>query len=304
MTQPTLTFLVGPTAVGKSEVSLLLAEKLNAEIIACDSMHVYKEVAIASDKPSLAARKRIPHHCVDIVSVTEEYNVGKYRHAALAAIEDITKRGKNVLFCGGSGLYMSSILDGLLEQLSRNPVLREQLQKRAIVEGIGSLHRQLSDLDPTTAGKIHNNDAKRIVRALEVCLTAEAPMSTMQANRQGLWGEMPIDIFVLNREREILYRRVEERIDQMFANGLVEEVKSILPLPLSTTAKVLIGIREVGGYLAGDHDIEQAKYLMKLNTRHYAKRQLTWFRGDKRAKWIDIENETAPQLVERILTKE
>ncbi len=300
MKQSPIIFIVGPTAVGKTEVSLLLAEQLSAEVISCDAMQVYKEVNIASAKPSKDEIREAKHHCLDLVSVTDDFNVGTFREITLRTIEDIQKRNKSVIFCGGSGMYMTVMLDGIFEELSRNPLLREKLQKQAIVDGISSLHRKLSDLDPTVAGKIHPHDAKRIVRALEVCMTAGIPMSQMQTQRQGLWGQTPIKIFALNRSREELYNRVEARVDQMFEWGLVEEIRQISELSLSTTARTLIGIREVGGYLAGEYDLSQAKYLMKMNTRHFVKRQLTWFRRDKRVEWIDIDNQTAQEVVEKI----
>lgn len=296
-------FIVGPTAVGKSEVAFALARQIGAEIIACDSMQVYRQIAIASDKPDQKTCQELPHHCLDIADVSEEFNVSRYRRAAIEAIDDIDRRGRPIVFCGGSGMYMSILLDGIMEQLSRNPVLREQLQKRAIVEGVDALHRQLAELDPEAAARIHPHDAKRIIRALEVCLNSGTTMSEMQIKRQGIWGTRPIEITVLDRPRDILYERIERRIDAMFDKGLVEEIRSVIGNPLSTTAGVLIGIREVGGYLKGDYDLAQARYLMKLNTRHYAKRQLTWFRREKRAVWMDINAKSASQAVERILTK-
>ena len=301
MKQMPLIFIVGPTAVGKTDIALLLAQRLSGEIISCDAMQVYKEVAIASDKPSVTTQELVKHHCLDSVSVSDEYNVGTYREEALKAINDIKARGKNAIFCGGSGMYMTVMLDGIFEEVSRNPLLREKLQKQAIVDGIGALHRKLAELDPEVAAKIHRNDAKRIIRALEVCRTAGVPMSQMQTQRQGLWGQSPIKIFALNRDRDVLYKRVEERVEAMFANGLVEEIKNILQMPLSTSAKTLIGIREVGGYLAEEYDLAQAKYLMKMNTRHFVKRQLTWFRREKRVEWINIENESASEIVESIV---
>ncbi|MBF0490851.1 MAG: tRNA (adenosine(37)-N6)-dimethylallyltransferase MiaA [Candidatus Omnitrophica bacterium] len=294
-------FIVGPTAVGKTEIALLLAKKLSGEIISCDAMQVYREVNIASAKPSKQELDSVRHHCLNIVSVTEDFNVGRFREAATQAVLDIQQRGKPVIFCGGSGMYMMVLLDGIFEQLSRDPLLREKLQKEAILSGISSLHRKLSDLDPVVAGKIHPHDNKRIIRALEVCMTAGTAMSELQTQRQGLWNQMPIRIFAINRPREILYARVEDRVEAMFEQGLVKEVETISDLPLSTNSATLIGLREVGGYLRGEYDLAQAKYLMKMNTRHFVKRQLTWFRRDKRVEWINIENESAEDVVEGIM---
>jgi len=295
-----LIFLVGPTAVGKTEVGILLAKQLNGEIVSCDAMQVYREINIASVKPTDKELQEVKHHCLNLVSVTDDFNVAQYRQEATSCIKDILERGKQPIIVGGSGMYMTVLLDGIFEQFSRDRLLREKLQKQAIAQGIGALHRQLSDLDPVAAGKIHPHDAKRIVRALEVCLTAGAAISQLQTQRQGLWGQMPIKIFALNRERDVLYKRVEIRVQEMFDHGLVEEIKQISQLPLSTTAQTLIGIREVCGHLAGDYDLNQAQYLMKLNTRHYVKRQLTWFRRDKRIEWIDMDKITIGEIVRDI----
>jgi len=163
------------------------------------------------------------------------------------------------------------------------------------------MRAQLKQMDPQAASKIHPNDARRIIRALEVAMTAGEPISGLQKKRDGLWGKYDISIFGLNRERWQMYRRVEERIDRMVEEGLVDEVRALSALPLSRTASTLIGIPEVTGYLKGEYDLGRAKYLMKLNTRHFVKRQLTWFRRDKRIQWINIkENETAQQIADTI----
>jgi tRNA dimethylallyltransferase len=200
-------------------------------------------------------------------------------------------------------MYMTVMLDGIFEKVSRDPQLREKLQKEAILKGMSTLHRRLAEMDPVVAAKIHHNDANRIIRALEVCMTAGVAMSQMQTQREGLWGTRPIKIFALTRSRDELYRRVEARVEDMFNKGLVDEVKSILEMNLSSTAKTLIGIPEVSGLLEGLHDIEQAKYLMKINTRHFVKRQLTWLRRDKRVEWIEMGNQTADEVAKGIVYK-
>jgi tRNA dimethylallyltransferase len=301
--EPALIFIVGPTAVGKSETGLFLAERLNAEIICCDAMQVYREIEIASDKPSVKLRTRLAHHLVDVLSVTEDFNVACYRELALAAIEDVQARGKTPLIVGGSGMYMSVLLDGIFEGFNAEDGLREEISRQLDHDGCAVLHGRLKALDPQAAAKIHPNDPQRIIRALEVVLSTGKPLSQLQEKRQGLWGKMPVKIFALNRPRPELYQRVEARVDDMFMKGLVEEIKKIQTLFLSLTARKIIGIPEVSGYLKGEYDLERASYLMKLNTRHYVKRQLTWFRRDKRLTWIDIApGQSAAQVADIIFS--
>ena len=309
MKDPVLIFIVGPTAVGKSETGLVLSNFFNkgAEIVCCDAMQVYREITIANDKPSLKAQARLPHHLAGILSVTEDFNVARYRELAVPIIQDVQKRGKTPLIIGGSGMYMSVLLDGIFTCHSResgNPYeenLREEISRQLDSEGSTVLHEQLRTLDPKAAGKIHPNDPQRIVRALEVTLSTGQPLSQLQEKREGLWGKMPIKIFALNRPRQELYQQVEARIEDMFTQGLVEEIKQVSALPLSRTAQKIIGIPEIMGYLKGEHDLERAKYLMKLHTRHYVKRQMTWFRRDKRLTWIDIAPGQSPAQVAEII---
>jgi tRNA dimethylallyltransferase len=298
---PALIFIVGPTAIGKSEIGLLLAEQLNAEIICCDALQVYREIAIASDKPLSKVRTLIPHHLLDVVSVTEDFNVARYRQLAVSAIQDVRTRGKTPLIVGGSGMYMSILLDGIFEGFNTDDDLREEISRRLDRQGSAALHEQLKILDPQAAVKIHPNDPQRIIRALEVALSTGQTLSQLQQKREGLWDKMPIKIFALNRPRQELYQRVEARIEDMFSKGLVEEIRQVSALPLSSTAQKLIGIPEVMGYLKGEHDLERAKYLMKLHTRHYVKRQLTWFRRDKRLTWIDIAPDQSARQVADII---
>jgi tRNA dimethylallyltransferase len=197
---------------------------------------------------------------------------------------------------------MSALLDGIFEGIVVEEDLRQELVKEETIKGPAFLHERLKVLDPQAAAKIHPNDPQRIIRALEVILSTGQSITSLQPKREGLWGKMPIKIFALNRPREELYQRAEARVDSMFANGLVEEIKQVSALPLSLTACKLMGIPEVMGYLKGEYDLERARYLMKLNTRHYVKRQLTWFRRDKRLTWIDIKpGQTTEQVAEIIL---
>jgi tRNA dimethylallyltransferase len=304
MKDPVLIFIVGPTAVGKSEIGLRVSHFFNksAEIICCDAMQVYREISIANDKPSPQARALVEHHLVDILSVTQDFNVARYWRLAVSAIRDVRSRGKTPLVVGGSGMYMSVLLDGIFEGTVDEEDLREGLTKELSAKGPAVLHERLKALDPKAAAKIHPHDPRRIIRALEVALATGQPLSRLQEKREGLWGKMPIKIFALHRPRQELYRRVEARVDEMFAKGIVEEIKKVSELPLSQTARKIIGIPELMGYFKGEYDLERAKYLMKRNTRHYVKRQLTWFRRDKRLTWIEIAtDQSAAQVADIIL---
>jgi tRNA dimethylallyltransferase len=295
-------FIVGPTGVGKSGVALELAEALNAEIIACDAMQVYQEVAIASDKPSDDDLKRVGHHMINCVSVTEEFDVARYRKEAVSAVEEVIKKDKVPLVVGGSGMYVSILLDGIFEGNNEDPFLRRQLQEDAKIQGVEKLYQRLKKVDPESARKINSNDERRIIRALEVYVANRKPISELQKNRSGLWGKYDIKIFALNRERQELYDRVNARVDLMFSRGLIEEIGKINKLPLSRTAQGLIGIPEVTSHLNGQKSLEETKELMKMNSRHYVKRQLTWFRKDKRLSWITVgPDESAGQVANRIL---
>ncbi len=283
-------FIVGPTAVGKTAVALALAKQFKSEIVSCDAMQVYKEIDIASAKPTPDELKAVKHHCLNLVSVTEDFDVARYRKAALQAIESIHKKNKTPIVVGGSGMYISVLLDGIFDEAAKDDALREKLERQIKKEGTEALYQRLKELDPQAAAKIHSNDAKRIVRALEVIEITQKPFSALQQRRQGLWGSCEIKIVGLERPRPELYSRAEDRIEAMFEKGLVEEIEQITKKSLSPTARTLIGVPEIQGYLQGQYDLQQAKYQMKLNTRHYVKRQMTWFRRDRRINWIVMED--------------
>jgi tRNA dimethylallyltransferase len=291
-TRPVI-FLVGPTAVGKSAVAVELALLLNAEIISCDAMQVYREAVIASDKPSPQMRAAVKHHLMDVVSVEDEFNAARYRELALAAMADIHGRGKVPLIVGGSGMYMMALLDGLFEGGDVDIDVRARLDARAADD----LYAELERVDPAAAVKISPNDKKRIMRALEVFETTGVPISDQQKKRDGIWGKYDIRVIGLERPREELYSRVEARVDEMFARGLEQEVRSLYAKKLSSTGSRIIGVPEIGGVLAGEYDLARAKYLMKLHTRHYVKRQMTWFRKDKRIEWLMVGSDDSVQGV-------
>lgn len=297
MSSPEIIFIVGPTAVGKSEVALWLAEHLNGEIVSCDAMQVYKEIRVASNKPGPQELMRVEHHLLDVVSVTEKFDVAVYNRLAREAIEDILRRGKMPLVVGGSGMYMQVLLDGVFEGVGADETVRRRLMEELEEEGKDALYARLEKMDPLAAEKIHPNNTKRLIRALEVCSVQEDSFTALKKKRQGLWGERDVRLFCLYQERDRLYRLIDERVEEMFANGLLEEVRALEGVLPSATARALIGIKEVYPYLEGAYDLERAKYLMKRNTRHLAKRQFTWFRKDPRLQWILRHEKDSPEDV-------
>jgi len=291
-------FLVGPTAIGKTEVAIKLARKINAEIISCDSMQIYREMDIISAKPSKSQRKNLPHYLIDQVSVTRKFSVANYQKKALEAIKKIHKKGKIALVVGGSGLYMQVLLDGIFPDNKGDLSVRKSLYRRARKYGNKHLYERLSQIDPQAASKIHPNDLRRIIRALEVFDVTGIPISELQRKRcGGIWGKYEISIFGLICNRDKLYQRVNLRTQRMFRKGLVKEVRSLIKKKLSQSASQGIGIKEIKAYLEGRYGLDEAKRMMKLNSRHFAKRQLTWFRKEKRINWIRNSDKDMPAMI-------
>ncbi|NQS99830.1 MAG: tRNA (adenosine(37)-N6)-dimethylallyltransferase MiaA [Candidatus Omnitrophica bacterium] len=298
----TIICLIGPTAVGKTEVGLKLARQLSAEIISCDSMQIYKGLDIASSKPTSFQRKQIPHHFIDIVRPSQEYNAARFRTSAEKAIRQIHKRAKTPLILAGTGLYLRALLDGLFVGPGQNRTLRNKFQRLAKRYGPSYLYRRLERLDPQAAGKIHCNDIRRIIRALEVCHLTGEPISKLQTKVRGIRDNYRVCMFGLTRPREQLYQRINKRVDQMFKRGLVAEIRKVSRSRLSKTAKSLLGYKEVKGFIDGENSHAEAKQLLKRNTRHYAKRQLSWFAKEKDVSWIEITASGTPtQVAKRIL---
>lgn len=303
MLKKKIIFLVGPTAIGKSAVAISLAKKINAEILSCDSMQVYRKMDIITSKATLAQRKKIKHHLLGIAGPGKEYNVAKYRKDALSICKKLFQKGKVTLFVGGTGLYYSMIIDGLFPAAPEDKLIRAKLNKELEFKGSRYLYRRLVKVDPQACKKIHPNDARRIVRALEVYLKTGRPISVLQKSRVGLGKEYEIKIFGLNSNRQLLYERINQRVEKMFSLGLISEVKSLFKRKLSKTAACAIGIRELEGYFNGSWPLEEAKRLIQRNSRRYAKRQLTWFRKDKRIEWINIKEKERPREVAQRIYK-
>lgn len=290
-----LLFLVGPTAIGKSAVALILAGRLHAEIISCDSMQVYKGMDILTSKPRTDERLAIVHHLFDVVSPWQEFDASAYRRCALAALDSVIKKGRLPLFVGGAGLYMSVVLDGLFSDPGRDEHLRRTLLQQAS-EGM-RLHERLIDIDFEAARNIHPNDTRRIIRALEVYMLTGKKISDLQKQRTGLDDDYAARVFGLRMALERLYRRIDKRVDAMFEQGVVDEIRKLLKKKLSRTAAAAIGIQEIKGYLGGAYGEDEARSMMKQATRHYARRQMTWFRKDKRVEWVDVDDGDSPEVI-------
>jgi len=297
---PPIIFIVGATATGKTEAAYELAKRINAEIISADSMLFYKEAAIISSKPPEYMLKEIKHHFVGNASVKDSYSVFNYFTEASKLIAELFAKNIPQVVCGGSGLYIKALLDGIFDGVGEDKELRQELEGKAKEFGKEYLYEELKKVDPETAAKA--KDLRRIIRALEVYRLTGVPLSKKKKEANGLWGKLPIKIFGLNFKRETLYKRINKRVDSMFEAGAAEEVKKLLKLKLSNTAEKIIGIKEISGYLKGEYNIEQAKELMKKNTRNFAKRQLTWFRADKRINWIERDDLTTEEMVNRLIS--
>ncbi len=285
-----LIVLTGPTAVGKSKLSIELAKRIGGEIISADSMQVYKYMNIGTDKISPEKMGGVPHHLIDFLEPTEDFNVFMFQKLVKEKIEEIASRGKVPILVGGTGFYIQAVLYDIdFTETDEDESYRHLLEERAIKEGVHVLHEELKEIDPVSYETIHENNSKRVIRALEYFKKTGKPIS--EHNKEQHERKSPYDFryFVLTDERKTLYSRIDKRVDQMIEDGLEEEVKSLtkLNIPKTATSMQSLGYREMIGYLEGEYDLERAIYLIKLNTRHFAKRQLTWFRRERDVFWID-----------------
>lgn len=296
-----LVFIVGPTAAGKTRLAIKLARKTGGEIISADSMQVYKGMAVTSQAPTAAERRLARHHLTGFLDPRKEESVASFRKMAVKAINSIVKRGKIPVIVGGSGLYVKALVDGLFPSPKADLKYRKRMQAYCARHGSPELHKKLSRTDPVSAKRIHPNDERRIIRALEIYHTAGKTMTELSAETRGLKDEYRIFLFGLNMPRGKLYTRIGQRVDHMFRAGLVSEIRRLSKKKLSRTAGVALGLREVGGYLRGEYDLGSAKDLLKRNTRRFAKRQLTWFRGDKRVKWFDVSRVSEADIIRKIV---
>ncbi len=282
-----LVAIVGPTGSGKSELALVLAQSFPAEIINCDSVQLYRYLDIGTAKLSLQERRGIPHHMIDVVAPDELVTAGDYARRVRPLLGDIIARGRLPIVVGGTGFYLRALLDGLFPGPGRDPALRARLLEREKRRS-GSLHRLLLRFDPTSAARIHPHDVNKLIRALEVCLLTRRPLSALlREGRCQLEGFEPLKIG-LDPPRDALYARLEARCRAMFDAGLVDEVRRILAMGYPPTSKALqaLGYRQALAVLEGKLEPEEAIRLTGRETRHYAKRQWTWFRRDPAIEWF------------------
>ncbi|MDZ7268036.1 MAG: tRNA (adenosine(37)-N6)-dimethylallyltransferase MiaA [candidate division KSB1 bacterium] len=304
---PPALVIAGPTASGKTEVALALARRLPAEIVSADSRQIYRGMDIGTAKPTPAQRRQVPHHFIDIRNPDEWYTAGEYGRAARRVVVEIMQRGKTPLIVGGSGFYLQALLQGLSTALPSDLRLRAQLQQRLRDEGAPALHRELARIDPPAAARLHPNDGHRLVRALEVYQLSGCTLTELQ--RQA--GEPPsfrYRFFCLALERSRLYQRINRRVEEMVAAGLLEECRRLLALGYSPQLNALqtVGYQEAFQFLNGEISHAEMVALIQRHTRQYAKRQLTWFRRRPNCEWLTLQEqalpETAVELILRAIT--
>lgn len=322
-----IVIIVGPTAIGKTTLAIRLAGAINGEIISADSMQVYKGMRILSQAPTAAEKKAVRHHLVEILTPAKEYSVAAFIKAASREIESIIKRGKIPVIVGGSGLYVKGLVDGLFPSPKGDMKFRKTMMKFAAGYGSRKLHARLAKIDPESAKKIHPNDLHRIIRALELYNSTGKTMTELKALTRGLKDGYKIEMFGLIRPREEIYSRINDRIDRMFRGRVVAEVKRLARKKVSKTARAALGYREMLEYfrqykgkegkireegkvkgetrgeekIRREKGIEGLKELIKMNTRRFAKRQLTWFRRDKRIHWFDLSKINEGKIIRRIV---
>jgi tRNA dimethylallyltransferase len=298
-------YLTGPTASGKSAVGVALARRLDAEIIALDSMTLYRGMDIGTAKPTAQERGGIPHHLIDVLEPWQSASVAEYRRWAIDTAGQIENRGRRVLFVGGTALYLKALLRGLFQGPGADPVLRDWLQREAAERGLSVLFERLGALDPVTAARLHPNDQRRIIRALEVIEISGHPLSRLQAehDRPGPAGTL---VFALQRPRSDLYHRIHERVDAMFRAGLVDEVRELWSKarPPSTVAAQAVGYREVNEMLHGSARLDETIDLVRTRTRQFAKRQGTWFRSLAEVRPWPVEPDESPEMVAEALARQ
>jgi tRNA dimethylallyltransferase len=300
--------IVGPTASGKSRLGISLAVRFQGEIIGCDALQLYRRMDIGTAKVSASDRERVPHHMLDILDPSEDFSAGAYLRAARKSLEEICKRGNLPFVVGGTGFYLQAFLDGLFDEPAKEETLRVRMREIIKRRGTKILHRALERIDPQSASRIEEADGERIMRAYEIYLASGHPMSWWQqqprnALRGYYWLKLGIHV-----PRTELYERIDNRVDEMLQNGFLEEVQSLLALyPRNSPAFKAIGYRQIVDYVDGKQSMEQAVADIKMESRRYAKRQMTWFHRDPDIQWIEDPGEaakldtTAAALVKKFL---
>ncbi|NLJ86423.1 MAG: tRNA (adenosine(37)-N6)-dimethylallyltransferase MiaA [Firmicutes bacterium] len=295
--------IVGPTAVGKTQLSIEVAQRVDGEIISADSMQIYRGLDIGTAKPTEEEREGIPHHMMDIVEPWEEYSVAEYQAMVEDILQEVALRDKVPILTGGTGLYIRAVLEGFIfDGEGKDEAFRTRMQLIAETQGNEALHSRLQAIDPQTANRLHPNDLRRVIRALEVYETTGVPLSRhlqMQSEQPPRHKSIK---FGLMRDRKRLYERIDARVDMMLEKGLLAEVQHLLDRGLSneSTAMQALGYKELVAYLRGEYDRQEAVRLLKRDTRRYAKRQLTWFRRDRNIIWLNLDKLSTEEAVEQI----
>lgn len=304
--KPRVIAIVGPTAVGKTALAISLARELDGEIISCDSMQIYREMDIGTAKASADERKMVPHHLIDIREPYEDFSCADYAVLAKEAINDITSRGKTPIFCGGTGLYLDSVLKiPSFSETVRDEEYRAKMEAYALENGNSALHALLAEVDPESAKQIHENNVKRVIRALEIYHTTGKKKSDIDALSKT--QDIPYNatvIFLCMRDKELLYSQIERRVDAMLENGLLKECRHLYDkgyLTNGSCASEAIGYKELLPYIEGRDTLENCIAQLKTSTRHYAKRQITWFKRKSGYHTIYIDEEDALRRALEIL---
>jgi tRNA dimethylallyltransferase len=304
--EPLVVILLGPTGSGKTALSLALAERFNGEVVSCDSVAVYRGMELGTAKPTREERARVPHHLIDVAEPNEPFTAGAYSRSARTALREIAAREHLPIVTGGTGLYLRALTEGLFAGPARQEDLRARLRRSAERHGDDWLHRLLRKLDAATAERIHANDTPKLIRAIEVCLAARRPMSTILDN--GAVARDPLTGFKLlriglNPPREALYMRLNQRCAAMFAAGLVEETRELLERYGPVKALDSLGYRQARAVLDGRLSVDDAIKAAQQGHRNYAKRQMTWFRREPEVQWMERfgdETETAREVADLV----
>lgn len=285
--------LLGPTAVGKTDLSIELAKEFDGEVVSCDSMQIYKGMDIGTAKITKEEMDGIPHHIIDIIEPDKEFTVSDYSNLAKEKIREINSRGKIPIFVGGTGLYINSLVYDLdFTEVRPNYDIRDKYETLVEEKGNDYVHNILSEIDPESAKKLHPNDSRRVIRAIEIYESTGEKMSERNKNFRKPNKDYDIYMLGLKMDRQKLYKRINKRVDIMIDNGLLEEVNSLLRdgFNRDMVSMQAIGYKEIIDYIEGNTSLEEAITILKRNSRRYAKRQLTWFRKEERVNWIDVEN--------------
>ena len=292
-----ITIVLGPTAVGKSAVAFEAAQRSGAEIISADSMQIYRGMDLGTAKPSSEHRSAVPHHLIDVCDPADAFNVADFVRLADQAAGEIFARGRPVLMVGGTALYLKGFMEGIFEGPGDNPEVRDRLRQESETSGVHVLYGRLRGVDPEAASRIHANDERRIIRALEVWELTGRPISAQQTQEGGQRREYAFRLVGLRMPRDLLYERINDRVVRMVEGGLVEETRALLggPRGLGSGARQALGYREVIAHLEGELDLDTAVHFAQQGTRRFAKRQTSWFKRFPDTEWLDLDGSGASE---------